>query len=158
MKKPEMFFKTLRYICLIGVIAFGLMTIVCTGGGGGENDGSNSAPASITWENTFGGTDNDYGGDAQQISDGGYILFGSWNGGGGGGGDCSGTDGFVCSGDFYLIRTDENGNSNWEKTFGGTDCEIAGLAHETSDGGYILCGSTKSYGAGQSDVYLLKTD
>ena len=46
----------------------------------------------------------------------------------------------------------------WHRTFGGTDAERAHAMYPTSDGGYILAGFTESYGAGSSDMWLVKTD
>jgi len=52
------------------------------------------------------------------------------------------------SSDFWLVKTDSNGNKVWDKTFGGPNGEGAVSVQQTSDGGYILAGSTQSYGAG----------
>jgi len=46
----------------------------------------------------------------------------------------------------------------WEKTYGGSENEFAFSGQQTSDGGYILAGSTKSFGRGSSDFWLVKTD
>ena len=46
----------------------------------------------------------------------------------------------------------------WNKTFGGTSHDGAFSVQQTSDGGYILAGITKSYGTGNSDFWLVKTD
>lgn len=46
----------------------------------------------------------------------------------------------------------------WEKTFGGSSWDEAYSVQQTSDGGYIIAGSTDSYGSGFRDVYLIKTD
>ena len=49
-------------------------------------------------------------------------------------------------------------NAVWTKAYGGTSAEGAKSLRETSDGGYILAENTFSYGAGNADVYLIKTD
>ncbi len=98
------------------------------------------------WDKTFGGTATDSASSVQQTSDGGYIL--------------AGHTGYYGTGeyDFWLVKTDSDGNKVWDKSFGGTDEELASSVHQTSDGGYILAGSTESYDAGDWDVWLVKTD
>jgi hypothetical protein len=94
----------------------------------------------IIWTKTYGGSNDDGGNSVQQTSDAGYIIAG-WTHGG-----------------IYLIKTDGNGDTVWTKTFGGSSEDEGYSVQQTSDGGYIIAGYTKSFGAGLSDVYLIKTD
>jgi len=98
------------------------------------------------WDKTFGGTSEDRAYSIQQTFDGGYIFAGHTESYGAG--DC----------DFWLVKTDSEGNKEWDKTFGGTRRDSAYSIQQTSDGGYILAGHTESYGAGYRDLWLVKTD
>jgi len=57
-----------------------------------------------------------------------------------------------------LIKTNSSGSKLWEKTLGGSGYDSGSSVQQTSDGGYIIAGSTTSYGAGSSDVYLVKLE
>ncbi len=100
----------------------------------------------MIWNKTFGGSDYDYGYTVRQTPDGGYII---------GGGTTSFGAGLR---DAWLIKTDVSGNKLWDKTFGGTNNDWGHTVQTTSDGGYILSGVTYSYGAGNADIWLIKTD
>lgn len=58
--------------------------------------------------------------------------------------------------DAWLFKTDANGNLEWSKTIGGLKSDEARFVQQTSDGGYVIAGSTESYGSGGSDVWLVK--
>jgi len=60
--------------------------------------------------------------------------------------------------DFLLMKIDSIGNKIWSKTIGGTKDDYCSSVVPTNDGGYVLLGSTNSFGAGASDMYLVKTD
>ncbi len=98
------------------------------------------------WSKTYGGIDNDIGYCIQQTQDNGFIFTGATMSFGSGGYDT------------YLIKTDSNGIKLWEKTFGGLDDEYGNYVSLTSDGGYIIVGSTQSFSVGNYDVYLIKID
>jgi TolB-like protein len=104
------------------------------------------ANGNIIWAKTYGGTYWDEASSVQQTLDGGYIVVGF-------------TPSFGAGGwDIFLVKTDANGNVIWAKTYGGTDDDWAYSVQQTSDGGYIVAGRTASFGAGLSDVFLVKTD
>jgi hypothetical protein len=104
----------------------------------------------LGWNKTFGrvGFDFEVGESIVQTSDGGYAIAGRSHPSG------MGSD----YGDAWLIKIDANGNHQWNKTYGGTGDEIGYSLVQASDGGYAIAGGTDSYGAGSSDVYLVKTD
>ena len=98
------------------------------------------------WDQTYGGGGLDYGRAVIEVSSGGYVITGI-------------TTSFGAeSYDVYLLKTDTDGVVVWENTFGGGSWDRGYDVIETSDGGYLVTGQTGSFGAGGSDIYLVKTD
>ena len=101
-----------------------------------------------SWMKTFGGFNDDMGFEAQQTSDGGYIVVG----------ETSKSILMFENSDVWLIKTDGQGNMEWDKTFGGSEDDRGSYVIQTDDGGYIITGDTRSYSNGKTDVWLIKTD
>jgi hypothetical protein len=99
------------------------------------------------WNTTFGKEFNDYGNEIQQTKDGGYIIIG-----------CVALY-EMAHYDIGLIKIDSLGHEQWNRTFGGKGQEFGESVRQTSDGGYIVSGSTTSYGNTHGYVFwLIKTD
>lgn len=87
----------------------------------------------------------DYTNSIQETPDGGYIVAGH--------GCCFGAGYY----DIWLLKLDSNGNVLWQKTYGGTDLDYANSILVTVDGGYIVAGSTRSFGV-STNFWVLKLD
>ena len=99
------------------------------------------------WNRTIGGDDNNVAEFVQQTSDGGYILTGY-----------SGTYG-ASNINYWVVKIDSQGNNLWDTTFTGTTDDFIKCIHQTSDGGYILVGSTQEFRVkDESEVFLIKID
>ncbi len=101
------------------------------------------------WAKSFGGNENEQGYSVKQTPDGGFIVVGSTT-----------SFGLANPGtpDIYVIKTDSIGDTLWTKAYGGNDFDEAYDVWLVSDGGYIITGQTKSFGAGFQDIFLLKID
>lgn len=104
------------------------------------------ASGGVDWDQVYGGTYNDFGSSVKQTADGGYIVAGQ---------TYSATSLYI---DLWLLKTDANGDTLWTKLYGGAASDGARSVQQTYDGGYIIAGFTSSYGAGQIDAWLLRTD
>jgi len=98
----------------------------------------------LLWDRTFGGSKEDRASSLIQTSDGGYAVAGSTTSKGAG------------NYDFWLLKLDKQGNQIWDRTFGAGTLDWANSLVQTSDGGYVVAGSTESKGAGGRDFWLLK--
>jgi hypothetical protein len=101
------------------------------------------------WTRTYGGSYWACGYDVQQTTDGGYIIAGAI--------DLIGSSPYGLF-DIYLVKTDALGDTLWTRTYGGSSSDTPKSVLQTPDGGYIITGSTHSFGEGGADVYLIKTD
>ena len=113
---------------------------------------------SIEWQKTFGGSNYDQGESVIQTFDGGFIAAGistSING------DVTGNHGF---GDFWIVKTDNAGNLQWEKSYGGSGDDGAFSIEQTADSGYIVAGTSTStngdltFNHGFIDYWVIKLD
>ncbi len=95
---------------------------------------------------TFGGPEAEYGWNIKKARGGGYII-------------AAATSSFSRGPkDAYLIKTDEKGGLEWTRTYGEEGSEDCVDVIRARKGGYLLVGSTTSFGYGESDVYVVKTD
>ncbi|HWQ96088.1 MAG TPA: hypothetical protein VN368_01825 [Candidatus Methylomirabilis sp.] len=105
------------------------------------------------WTRTFGENYDSYAASVRQTRDGGYVLAGYIS-----------TE--IGEYNIWLMRTDENGNLIWNRSFGGNGEDKAVSVIQTDDGGYMLTGymtykrndPEKGYEYGDLDIWLIKTD
>jgi len=94
----------------------------------------------------IGGPEGEWSHSLIQTSDGGYAIAGY-------------TESFGAGDyDVYVVKLDAKGNLQWTKTIGGPKDDQGTSLIQTSDGGYAIAGYTKSFGAGDYDVYVVKLD
>jgi uncharacterized delta-60 repeat protein len=112
----------------------------------GQTDEGNVCGLASTFAKTIGGSYDDVAYSIIQSSDGGYVVAGRTESFGAG------------SRDFYVVKLDSSGNVLWTKTIGGSSEDRANSIIQSSDGGYVVAGWTKSFGAGDYDIYVVKLD
>ena len=103
----------------------------------------------MLWQRTYGGLKSEYGWAMARTSDGGYVLGGQTNSFGEG------------AEDGYLVKVNAQGEEIWSQTFGGPGEDRLFSIDQGSDGGFVLTGTTRSFGAGDTgnrDAYLVKTN
>jgi hypothetical protein len=112
----------------------------------------------LQWQKCLGGGDFDYAYAIHQTTDNGYIVAGSsfsTNG------DVTGNHGLS---DYWLVKLDNSSNIQWQKSLGGSDNDAAYSIQQTSDGGFVLAGRSKSTNGdvignhGNYDYWVVKVD
>ncbi|MCP4365811.1 MAG: hypothetical protein GY800_11020 [Planctomycetes bacterium] len=94
-----------------------------------------SRDGTVEWQKTYGGEGWDEADSIQQTGDGGYIVAGM-------------TGSFGEKFDFWVLKLGSDGTVEWQKSYGGSDQDMARSIRQTGDGGYIVAGMTRSFGAG----------
>ena len=118
-----------------------LLSIICYLTGN-----SLSVSAQTTFQMAYGGANDDEAHTLCITNDNHYIIAGTTMSFGSGGKD-------IC-----IIKTNENGNVIWSKTYGGSQDELPRSIIQTNDNGFIIVGNTYSFGHGERDIYILKID
>lgn len=104
-----------------------------------------NATGNVQWNKTYGGLASDTPYSVVQTADGGYAMVGTINSPG-------------ATSDSWLVKTDANGNMQWNRTYGGIGNDALLGIVQGGDGGYLMSGWTNSSGAGGNDAWLVKTD
>lgn len=100
----------------------------------------------VLWCKGYSNCYEDWDSDIKQTYDGGYIIaeiHGIWGG----------PNNFS-----FLIKTDQNGDTLWSRTFGGIDTLRINSVLQSTDSGYVLAGEVNPIGPGQGYAYLMKCD
>lgn len=114
----------------------------------------------LQWQKALGGSSNERAFEIQQTSDGGYVIAGDTNSSNSG--DVSSVG--LGARDLWIIKLGDTGNIIWDKRFGGSAEDYAYSVAQTSEGGYIVSGTTTSnngniiFNNGQGDFWILKLD
>ena len=100
----------------------------------------------VQWTKKFGGDLPDDFHRVENTTDGGFIITGTSQ------------SNVTQISDQWLFKTNATGDSTWARTFGGANHDHAYSGMQTSDGGYILCGYTASFGFNYEDALVVKVD
>lgn len=124
-------------------------------GGSGSTDGDATSNHGVTdfwivkldsdgniqWQKSLGGSEGDICYSIQQTADHGYIMAGASKSNNG---DVSGHQGTSSTQNFWVVKLDSTGSLEWQKSLGGTSGESANSIQQTTDGGYIIAGTSCS--------------
>ena len=103
------------------------------------------ASGNVEWQNTFGGDALEYGFDVVPVSDG-YVFTGSTS--------SYGTEFY----DLWILKVDLTGVLVWDQLYGSTMIDIGKSIIQNESGGFTILGQTSSYGSGEYDFWIIKTD
>jgi gliding motility-associated-like protein len=112
----------------------------------------------LQWENSYGGSIDEYSSAIIQTTDGGYIVTGQTYSHDG---NVSGNHG---GSDIWIIKLNSTGTLVWQKCYGGSNDDIGRAIQQTTDFGYIVTGGTWSTDGdvsgihGNSDTWVVKID
>lgn len=105
-----------------------------------------SSAGVVQWNRALGGYEMDEFRSIVQTPDGGLVAAGY-----------SSTFCFgIGNSDVYVVKLDISGNIQWTRNVGGSGSDFGSKIVQTIDGGFVIAGSTTSYGQGNSDVYCVK--
>lgn len=99
----------------------------------------------VLWYKNYGGSKDDTASKIIKTFDGKFLIVGN-------------TLSYGSSGDIYLLKVDGDGNLLWQRNYGGDKEDYANDIKETSDGGFIIVGATRSFGSLGLGIYLVKVD
>ena len=116
----------------------------------------------VKWQRTLGGLYVDMLESIEPTKDGGYIIGGHTNSPSS---HDKSEEGYG-SGDYWVVKLDKDGNTEWEKVFGGEQDDHLYIVKQTKDGGYILGGNSASATSGNksksnkkgTDIWLIRLD
>jgi len=122
-----------------------------------------SAQIEPLWDRSYGGSRWEELNSAEETADGGYILAG-FSGSNANDGDVTAPD--AGGGDFWMLKTNSLGDRFWDARFGGPALDRCNSVIQTSDGGFLLGGTSGSDIGGQKlsanrgldDYWVVKTD
>jgi hypothetical protein len=115
------------------------------------------------WDRSYGGANDDYLRTVKQTTDGGFILGGQSLSAPGG----NKTSALFGTNDFWVVRIDANGQSLWDRSYGGASADRLQDLQQTRDGGFILggvslsgntTGNKTNVNYGLNDMWLVKID
>jgi hypothetical protein len=154
-----------------GLLMVGFLDITASGGAGNDFSGNTTqhgvgefwahkldSNGNIQWRRFFGGTNNDRAYDVVETADNGYMIVGA----------AESTDFDVSnpkgSYDFWIVKIDTEGTLIWEKSFGGSEIDIAYAIARSTDGNYVIVGDVRSTDGdisnayGNADLWVIKID